>query len=78
MSAPGRGGPQVNKFEQVSSDDYQMSKRGLGDVPCLMSKGSKGEGPMSDVQGGIVAGVRGIRCLISKWTGLGRGPRTVR
>ena len=28
MSVPGGIGPQVNKFEQVSSDDHQMSVAG--------------------------------------------------
>ena len=36
----GRGlGPQVNKFEQVSSDDFQMSVA-RGQVPCLVFKAS--------------------------------------
>ena len=34
MSAPGKG-PEVNKFEQVSSDDRQMSLAGEG-APCLV------------------------------------------
>ena len=41
----GGGGPQVNKFEQVSSDDHQMSLVGGGAgagarlVSCLISRG---------------------------------------
>ena len=37
------GGSQMNKFEQVSSDDHQMSLVGMGQVG--------GRGPRSDVQG---------------------------
>ena len=32
-------GPQVNKFEQVSSDGHQMSLAGGAGFPCLMSRG---------------------------------------
>ena len=35
------GGPQVNKFEQVSSGGLQMS---LAGVPCLMAGGGAGAG----------------------------------
>ena len=34
MSTPGEV-PEVNKFEQVSSDDHQMSLAGKG-APCLV------------------------------------------
>ena len=56
------GGPQMNKFEQVSSDHHQMSLAGEGVpglrsscgwsiwIPCLMSRG-QGVGPRSDVYG---------------------------
>ena len=43
-----RVGPQVNKFEQDSSDDHQMSVAG-GRPPGRMSRG--GVDPRSDVQG---------------------------
>ena len=54
MSVWGRGpGPQVNKFEQVSSDDHQMSVALGGSVPCLVSgKGGGGLGLMSGIGGG--------------------------
>ena len=45
----GRVGPQMKKFEQVSSDHHQMSQAGGGGTQDLMS----GEGwgyPRSDVQ----------------------------
>ena len=36
-------GPQVNKFEQVSSDDHQMSVAGRGgEYPCPLSRGRIG------------------------------------
>ena len=37
-------GPQVNKFEQVSSDDHQMSLVEGWRVPCLMLRGLGPEG----------------------------------
>ena len=41
----GGGGPQVNKFEQVSSHGHQMSLAAVGlGVPCLMSGGGPGSG----------------------------------
>ena len=42
------GGPQANKFEQVSSDDHQMSLAGgpMSDVGVRLS----GKGRMSDIQ----------------------------
>ena len=59
-SSGGMGGPQLNNFEQVTSDCYQMllvGARGLGTGlgdPCLISRGARagarGEGnpcPMS-------------------------------
>ena len=54
----GEGGPQMNKFEQVSSDGHKMSQGGMaGRVPCLMSGLGPG-GPLSDVGGeGAGAGV---------------------
>ena len=40
MSVPVRGlGPQVNKFEQVSSDDHQMSVAEEVFEPYPMSRG---------------------------------------
>ena len=52
MSVPvvrwGRVGPQVNKFEQVSSKDHQMSVAG-GRSPDVISR--RGVGPRSYVQG---------------------------
>ena len=54
-------GPQVNNFEQVSSDGHQMSPGG----PCQISRGGGAGplGPMSDVQGGkgLVPGLSGDR-----------------
>ena len=52
----GMGGPQVNKLEQVSSDDHQMSVAGVGSqvlcledrFPGLMSGGSRSPGLMSE------------------------------
>ena len=47
MSVPaGAVGPQVNKFEQVSSDDHQLSVAGGG-----------GHIPRSDVGGGVMSPV---------------------
>ena len=46
-------GPQVNKFEQVSSDDHQMSVAAGGSqrVPGLMSSGVRlGAGPLGPIQ----------------------------
>ena len=45
MSVLGRVGPQVNKYEQVSSDDHQMSV----DVWYRVELGVEGVGPMSGI-----------------------------
>ena len=60
MSVPGGGwlGPQVNKFEQVSSDDHQMSVAGRDpQIGCL----GWGEGSP-----GLMSGGRGtLPCALS-------------
>ena len=43
-------GPQVNKFEQVTSDDHQMSVVGLGVGPM---SGIWLVGPISGIKGGV-------------------------
>ena len=63
MSVLGGGvGPQVTKFEQVSSGDHQISVAGEGDrCPVLMFVGGKGWGGgqvlRSDIWGGRCPGL---------------------
>ena len=47
---------QVNKFEQVSSDDHQMSLAGGQGGPMSDVKGAGVGSPMSDVQGAGLLG----------------------
>ena len=60
----GRGGPQVNKFEQVSSDGNQMSLVGdrIGGPMSDVSGGAGGSTP--DVQGGGWASDGGKHCTV--------------
>ena len=51
MSVPVGVGPQVNEFEQVSSDDHQMSVVG-GRLERLILLGVGGQVLRSDVWGG--------------------------
>ena len=52
MSPQVGGGPEVNKFEQVSSDDHQMSLVGslYSEVPCLEGAETRDGGKGSHVQ----------------------------
>ena len=60
--ASGGGGPQVNKFEQVSSVGHEMSVVGGWDqgVPGLMPRGVAG-GAGFGVVSGLVSGREGIQ-----------------
>ena len=54
-------GPQVNKFEEVSSDGHQSSAMGRrARVSVLMSGGQGWGGPRSDVQGTGTGARRGL------------------
>ena len=57
------GGPQVNKFEQVSSVGHEMSVAGDWDqgVPGLMPRGVAGGGAGFGVVSGLVSGKEGIQ-----------------
>ena len=62
VSTEGGVGPQVTKFEQVSSGDHQISVAGEGDrCPVLMFVGGKGWGGgqvlRSDIWGGRCPGL---------------------
>ena len=49
------GGHQVKKFEQVFSNDHQMSVEGEGSrSPSLVSRTGEGEVPSSDVWEGVI------------------------
>ena len=50
-------GPQANKFEQVSSDDHQMSAAGEGVGPMSGIQGVRGGGMGEGV--GLMSGIQG-------------------
>ena len=55
----GFGGPQVKRFEQVTSDCHQMSLAGLGPGlgwGCPMSGGAWAEGVPCLMSEGVIAG----------------------
>ena len=68
MSVPvERGGPQLNKFEKVSSDGHHMLVAGdKAGVPCLMSGGSRGWGVPCLGAGPGVALCSEVPCIIVK------------
>ena len=57
MSPQVGAGPEVNKFEQVSSDDHQMSLVGslYSEVPCLEGAETRDGGKGSHVQWGPIS-----------------------
>ena len=71
-ASTGGVGPQVNKFEQVSSDGHQMSLAGgrAEAVPCLMS-GAIGPGDPMYLMARILClmfrGVRGCTVRSNAW-----------